>query len=176
MLTAKGAEEDKVRRSAAGADDYITKPFSAQELLARVEAVLRRARPPEEVSASSETIEVGDLRIDARQKQVTVAGRELRLSPTEYRLLSCLAANAGVVLSRDELLSQVWGDAYRGEHEILRVTLWRLRQKLADDPSIPPTSSPVPAMATCSPGRRSSGTGRNGSVTAPLWSRNGHRR
>ena len=137
MLTAKGAEEDKVRGLRLGADDYVTKPFSAQELLARVEAVLRRARPPEEVERASETLEIGDLRIDARQKQVTVAGRELRLSPTEYRLLSCLAANAGVVLSRDELLSRVWGDAYRGEHEILRVTLWRLRQKLADDPSDP---------------------------------------
>ena len=137
MLTAKGAEEDKVRGLRLGADDYVTKPFSAQELLARVEAVLRRARPPEEAERPSGTLEIGDLRIDARRKQVIVAGRELRLSPTEYRLLSCLAANAGAVLSRDELLTQVWGEAYRGEHEILRVTLWRLRQKLADDPADP---------------------------------------
>jgi two-component system KDP operon response regulator KdpE len=68
---------------------------------------------------------------------VTLAGRELRLSPTEYRLLTCLAAEAGTVLGRDELLGRVWGDAYRGENEILRVTLWRLRQKLADDPAEP---------------------------------------
>ncbi len=65
---------------------------------------------------------------------MTLAGHDVRLSPTEYRLLWCLAVNAGVVLSRDELLSQVWGKAYKGEDEILRVTLWRLRQKLGDDP------------------------------------------
>jgi DNA-binding response OmpR family regulator len=137
MLTAKGSEEDKVRGLRLGADDYVTKPFSAQELLARVEAVLRRARPPEEAGREPQTLEIGDLRIDSRQKQVTLAGRELRLSPTEYRLLTCLAAEAGTVLGRDELLGRVWGDAYRGENEILRVTLWRLRQKLADDPAEP---------------------------------------
>jgi DNA-binding response OmpR family regulator len=133
MLTAKGAEEDKVQGLRLGADDYVTKPFSAQELLARVEAVLRRARPPEG-SDRPATITVGDLGIDQQRKQVTLAGRDVRLSPTEYRLLLYLAVNAGVVLSRDELLTQVWGKAYKGEDEILRVTLWRLRQKLADDP------------------------------------------
>ena len=135
MLTAKGAEEDKVRGLRLGADDYVTKPFSAQELLARVEAVLRRARGPE--GERPATIVVGDLSIDPQRKQVTVAGRDVRLSPTEYRLLWCLAENAGAVLSRDELLTQVWGKAYKGEDEILRVTLWRLRQKLADDPAAP---------------------------------------
>ena len=137
MLTAKGAEEDKVVGLRLGADDYVTKPFSAQELLARVEAVLRRVRPPDGAEPGPEALAFGELRIDSRQKQVTLAGNELRLSPTEYRLLTCLAANAGTVLSRDELLTQVWGDGYRGEHEILRVTLWRLRQKLADDPADP---------------------------------------
>jgi DNA-binding response OmpR family regulator len=137
MLTAKGAEDDKVLGLRLGADDYVTKPFSAQELLARVEAVLRRARPQEGVDREQVTLTIGDLRIDSRQKQVTLAGRELRLSPTEYRLLTCLAENAGTVLGRDELLTRVWGDAYRGENEILRVTLWRLRQKLADDPADP---------------------------------------
>jgi DNA-binding response OmpR family regulator len=137
MLTAKGAEDDKVLGLRLGADDYVTKPFSAQELLARVEAVLRRARPQEGVDREQVTLTIGDLRIDSRQKQVTLAGRELRLSPTEYRLLTCLAENAGRVLGRDELLTRVWGDAYRGENEILRVTLWRLRQKLADDPAEP---------------------------------------
>ena len=134
MLTARGAEEDKVRGLRLGADDYVTKPFSAQELLARVEAVLRRARPPEGGARHPATIELGELRIDEQRKEVTVGGREVRLSPTEYRLLTCLAADAGAVLSRDELLTRVWGTAYRGEDEILRVTLWRLRQKLADDP------------------------------------------
>jgi len=133
MLTAKGAEEDKVRGLRLGADDYVTKPFSAQELLARVEAVLRRARAPESGERQA-AIWLGELRIDRQRKQVTLAGRDVRLSPTEYRLLLCLAVNAGVVLSRDELLTQVWGKAYKGEDEVLRVTLWRLRQKLVDDP------------------------------------------
>ena len=137
MLTAKGADEDKVRGLRLGADDYVTKPFSAQELLARVEAVLRRARAPESAERQPAVLVFGDLQIDFRRKQVVLAGRDVRLSPTEYRLLCCLAARAGVVLSHDELLTQVWGDAYRGEDEILRVTLWRLRQKLADDPSSP---------------------------------------
>ncbi len=137
MLTAKGAEEDKVRGLRLGADDYVTKPFSAQELLARVEAVLRRARSPEGGEQQPATISLGDLEIDLPQKRVTLAGRDVRLSPTEYRLLLCLASNAGVVLSRDELLTRVWGKAYRGEDEILRVALWRLRNKLADDPSAP---------------------------------------
>ncbi len=137
MLTAKGSEEDKVRGLRLGADDYVTKPFSAQELLARVEAVLRRVHPPESSERERTTISVGDLQIDRQRKQVTLAGTEVRLSPTEYRLLECLALNAGVLLSRDELLTQVWGKAYQGEDEILRVTLWRLRHKLADDPSAP---------------------------------------
>ena len=137
MLTAKGSEEDKVHGLRLGADDYVTKPFSAQELLARVEAVLRRARPPETGDHERTTIRVGDLLIDRQRKQVTLADVDVRLSPTEYRLLECLGLNVGVVLSRDELLTQVWGKAYRGEDEILRVTLWRLRQKLADDPSQP---------------------------------------
>ena len=134
MLTAKGAEEDKVRGLRLGADDYVTKPFSAQELLARVEAVLRRARVPEAGEQEPPAITLGDLVIDQRAKRVTVAGREVRLSPTEYRLLTCMALRPGVVLSRDALLTQVWGDAYKGEDEILRVALWRLRHKLEDDP------------------------------------------
>jgi two-component system KDP operon response regulator KdpE len=137
MLTAKGSEDDKVRGLRLGADDYVTKPFSAQELLARVEAVLRRARGNEPTESQPQTLAVGDLEIDFPSKRVRLAGEEVRLSPTEYRLLVCLAENAGVLLSRDELLTRVWGPAYKGEDEILRVSLWRLRQKLADDPSEP---------------------------------------
>ncbi len=137
MLTAKGSEEDKVRGLRLGADDYVTKPFSAQELLARVEAVLRRAHGGREGGEREPAVVIGDLRIDQQGKQVTIAGSEVRLSPTEYRLLLCLALNAGVVLSRDELLMQVWGKAYKGEDEILRVALWRLRQKLEQDSSEP---------------------------------------
>ena len=134
MLTAKGAEEDKIKGLRIGADDYVTKPFSAAELLARVDAVLRRTQPTE---TRQPTLALGDLRIDHLGKRVTVSGKEVRLSPTEYRLLVCLAGSAGVVLSRDELLEKVWGPSYRGEDEILRVALWRLRQKLEDDPASP---------------------------------------
>ena len=132
MLTAKGSEEDKVRGLRLGADDYVTKPFSAQELVARVEAVLRRTHV-DGAERQAATISVGELQIDRQRKQVTLGGDEIRLSPTEYRLLLCMATNAGVVMSRDELLTQVWGKAYKGEDEILRVALWRLRQKLGDD-------------------------------------------
>jgi DNA-binding response OmpR family regulator len=136
ILTAKGADEDKVRGLRLGADDYVTKPFSADELLARVEAVLRRAQLA--VAPARETAFVaGDLEIDYLARRVTLRGREVALSPTEYRLLGCLAASPGVVLERDDLLEKVWGKAYRGEYEILRVALWRLRHKLEENSSRP---------------------------------------
>lgn len=138
MLTAKGADEDKVKGLRLGADDYVTKPFSAQELLARVEAVLRRAHPVE-TPPRQPTLVAGDLEIDFLARRVTVRGREVRLSPTEYRLLACLAASPGTVLTHEYLLEKVWGPAYRGEHEMLRVALWRLRHKLEKDPANPRT-------------------------------------
>jgi DNA-binding response OmpR family regulator len=134
ILTAKGANEDKVKGLRLGADDYVTKPFSADELLARVEAVLRRAQLAE-TPARQAPLVAGDLEIDYLAKRVTLRGREVALSPTEYRLLTCLAASPGVVLERDDLLERVWGKAYRGEYEILRVALWRLRQKLKENGS-----------------------------------------
>jgi len=138
MLTAKGADEDKVKGLRVGADDYVTKPFSAQELVARVEAVLRRAHPAE-TPPRQPTLVAGNLRIDFLAQRVTAHGLEVRLSPTEYRLLTCLAASAGRVLTHEYLLENVWGTAYRGEHEILRIALWRLRRKLEKDPSNPRT-------------------------------------
>jgi len=134
LLTARGAEEDKVRGFRLGADDYVTKPFSAGELIARVQAALRRWQFAE---GRPQALEVGDLRIDNGSKQVTLRGEVIRLSPTEYRLLFCLAASPGVLLTRDELLEKVWGSAYRGEDGILRVALWRLRHKLESDPASP---------------------------------------
>lgn len=134
MLTARGADDEKVKGLQLGADDYVTKPFSAAELVARVQAVLRRAQG---MDARSAATVAGDLEIDHLARRVTRDGREVPLSPTEYRLLSALAASPGVALTRDELLEKVWGHSYRGEHEILRVTLWRLRQKLEDEPSEP---------------------------------------
>ena len=107
MLTARVEETDKVRGLHAGADDYVTKPFSAEELLARVEAVLRRSeggRP-----ADVRPFEAGELRIDFARKQVTLRGRDVDLTPTEYGLLAQLAANAGRVMVQEELLRRVWG-------------------------------------------------------------------
>ncbi len=152
MLTAKGADDDKVEGLRLGADDYITKPFSAQELVARVEAVLRRAHPVE-TPLRRPTLVAGDLEIDFRAKRVTAGGRELRLSPTEYKLLTCLAARPGTVLTHEQLLETVWGSAYRGEHEILRIALWRLRHKLEQDPSNPRTILTRPGVGymLCAP-------------------------
>ncbi|HLG08910.1 MAG TPA: response regulator transcription factor [Gaiellaceae bacterium] len=136
ILTAKGADEEKVRGLGLGADDYVTKPFSAQELVARVGAVLRRAHPTSPPPSQS-ALTVGDLEINLLAQRVTVRGREVRLSPTEFRVLACLATSVGVVLTRDELLERVWGGTSRGDYHMLRVTLWRLRQKLEEHASDP---------------------------------------
>jgi DNA-binding response OmpR family regulator len=145
MLTARGAEEDKVKGLRLGADDYVVKPFSAQELLARVEAVLRRARLAEAPRGAA-SFTVGDLSVDFLTRQVLVKGQKVRLSPTEYRLLQYLVANAGKTVTQDELLEKVWGPGYRGEHEVLRITVWRLRQKVEDDPQRPRLIATVPGV------------------------------
>lgn len=136
MLTAKGEERDKVKGLRLGADDYITKPFGAEELLARVEAVLRRSRP----SDGGETQPVflwGELCIDFAQRQVRVRAREVKLTPTEYRLLQCLAVKAGRVVVQEEILEKVWGPEYREQYEGLRVYIHRLRQKIEANPAEP---------------------------------------
>ncbi|MFQ5860218.1 MAG: response regulator transcription factor [Dehalococcoidia bacterium] len=145
MLTARGAEEDKVKGLHLGADDYVVKPFSAQELLARVEAVLRRARMAE-VPGRQTSFTQDNLKVDFLTRRVTVGEQEVRLSPTEYRLLHYLAINAGKTMTQDDLLEKVWGSDYRGEHEVLRVTVWRLRQKLEDDPQHPRFIATVPGV------------------------------
>ncbi len=145
MLTARGAEEDKVKGLRMGADDYVVKPFSVQELLARVEAVLRRTRVAEAPRGAG-SFAVGDLSVDLATRQVLVKGQEVRLSPTEYRLLQYLLANAGKTVTQDEILEKVWGHGYRGEHEVLRVTMWRLRQKVEDDPQHPRLIATVPGV------------------------------
>lgn len=136
ILTAKGAEGDKVTGLGLGADDYVTKPFSVQELVARIAAVLRRAHPVE-AAPRQPALRVGELEIDLLAQRVTVRGREVRLSPTEFRVLACLATSLGTVLTREELLERVWGPACRGDYHMLRVTLWRLRQKLEESASDP---------------------------------------
>ncbi len=135
MLTAKGEEQEKVRGLRLGADDYVTKPFGAEELMARVEAVLRRGRMAEVTPLPVLTI--GGLSIDFVQRKVTIGGQEVSLSPTEYRLLQCLAVNAGRIIIHEELQQKVWGPEYREHYEGLRVYIRRLRLKIEDDPKHP---------------------------------------
>jgi len=136
VLTALGEEADKIRAFDLGADDYLTKPFGVGELLARLKAVLRRTHW-ENVPPSGETVRHGDLEIDVERRRVVHGGREVRLTPTEFMLLTELAAHAGKVLTHRALLQKVWGPEYGHEAEYLRVYINRLRQKLEDDPSQP---------------------------------------
>ncbi len=135
MLTAKGEEREKVHGLRLGADDYVTKPFGAEELMARVETVLRRGRMTEVTALPVLTI--GELVIDFVQRKVKIEGQEVSLSPTEYRLLQCLAVNAGRVIVHEALQEKVWGPEYREYYEGLRVYIRRLRQKIEKDPEHP---------------------------------------
>ncbi len=137
ILTAKGEERDKVRGLDAGADDYIVKPFSAQELLARVRAVLRRAEQTSFSKYPQRYFHHNDLVIDFARAEVSVDGELISLTATEYRLLQTLSDSMGKVLSPEELLTRIWGVDYRNEKEILWVTLSRLRQKIEKDPRSP---------------------------------------
>ena len=143
MLTARGRDEDKVHGLRLGADDYVTKPFSAQELLARVGAVLRRSISPGGDGLTG-TRDYGALQIDFARHRVVAHGSEVSLSPTEYRLLRQLAANAGRVIVQDDLIETVWGSGY--DSEVLRVTIRRLRQKLEKDPASPEFVRNVPGI------------------------------
>jgi two-component system response regulator VicR len=137
ILTAKGDEEDLVRGLDAGADDYVKKPFSAKELLARVRAVLRRSEPQGLEEYHHKVYRHGDLEIDVDRARVTVGGEEINLTATEFRLLVTMADSVGQVLTREELLASVWGPDYRNEKTILWVTLSRLRNKVEKDPKRP---------------------------------------
>ena len=138
MVTARGQEQDKVYGLNLGADDYLTKPFGVDELLARVRAVLRRARFTASDQASAPpTSTIGEITIDYAQHLVTLAGQEVELTPTEYRILAYLAQNAGHVVTQDLLLEHVWGAEYMGESHILQVNVNRLRHKLELDPAHP---------------------------------------
>ncbi|HEY5157968.1 MAG TPA: response regulator transcription factor [Anaerolineales bacterium] len=135
MLTAKGEEHDRVLGLDAGADDYLVKPFSVMELLARVRAVLRRAQIMDE--GQDRFFTHGNLRIDFARAEVWRSDQPVYLSATEYRLLLQFTHNIGKVMSAEDLLTNVWGPEYRDDKEILWVTIARLRQKVEDDPHIP---------------------------------------
>jgi DNA-binding response OmpR family regulator len=136
MLTAKGDEEHKVRALNLGADDYVVKPFSATELLARVRAVMRRSQRTAPEFADS-LFTRGNLRIDFARAEVNQGDQPVALSATEYRLLLQFARNAGKTLTAEDLLRNVWGPEYSEEKEILWVSISRLRQKLEKDPKNP---------------------------------------
>ena len=136
MVTAKGEEADIVRGLETGADDYLTKPFNEKELIARVHAVLRRAHfGPEDRRAA--VFENGRLAIDYAQHVVKMDDEEILLTPTEYRLLACLAQSVGRTLLQEDILLKVWGAGYEGEAHLLRVNVARLRGKLGEDANGP---------------------------------------
>jgi two-component system KDP operon response regulator KdpE len=134
VLSVRGEEKTKVEALDAGADDYVTKPFGMDELLARIRATLRR-QPAND--AQARVVEVGDFRIDLDAHVATRAGEELRLTPKEFDLLTHLVRNAGKVLTHRSLLAAVWGGDYTEQHEYLRVFIGQLRKKIEPDPSNP---------------------------------------
>ncbi|MDO8308819.1 MAG: response regulator transcription factor [Actinomycetota bacterium] len=135
MLTAKDGEIDKVVGLELGADDYVTKPFSSRELLARVRAVLRRNGEPEQLVPL--TVEAGPVRIDADRHVVTVRGGTVSMPLKEFDLLEYLVRNSGRVLTRGQLIERVWGSDYVGDTKTLDVHVKRLRAKIEDDPALP---------------------------------------
>ncbi len=139
IITARGQDQDKVRGLDLGADDYLTKPFSVDELLARVRAVIRRSQftAREYTQGLRATTATGSLVIDYSQHIVTLHGREIALTPTEYRIIAYLAQNVGRVVTQDLLLEHVWGQEYLGESHMLQVNINRLRRKLEIDATQP---------------------------------------
>jgi two-component system KDP operon response regulator KdpE len=134
VLSAKGSEADKITALDLGADDYVTKPFSTDELLARVRAVLRRSSASE---PDSSVLEAGDLTIDIAERRVNVAGAEVKLTPKEFEVLKYLVSKAGKVVTHRALLQAVWGSQSSEQTEYLRVFINQLRRKIEADPQHP---------------------------------------
>jgi DNA-binding response OmpR family regulator len=138
MLTAMAEDADKVKGLDIGADDYVTKPFSAQELMARVRAALRRGGPVRPTDpALGSFFQAGDLKVDLAQQRVLVCDQEVELTPTEYRLLCAFVKNAGRVLVPEYLLEEVWGPRYSEDYHLVRQAVHRLRHKIEEDPQNP---------------------------------------
>ena len=134
VLSAKGSESDKVAALDLGADDYVTKPFGMDELLARVRAVFRRLPASE---SGDSVLEVGDVRIDPAERRVVVAGKEIKLTPKEFDVLKYLVSNVGKVVTHRKLLQSVWGWQSSEQTESLRVVINQLRRKIEPDPQHP---------------------------------------
>jgi two-component system KDP operon response regulator KdpE len=145
ILTARDDERDKVRGLELGADDYLTKPFGARELEARIAAVLRRVEWAPQPTEAGE-FQVGHLHVDMRRRIVRVADEEVHLTPTEYELLRVLIQHSGQVLLHSDLLTRVWGSEYRNDMAILRVNISRVRQKVDLDPEEQSLIQTVPGV------------------------------
>ncbi len=142
IITVKGDEMDRVRGLELGADDYIVKPFSHMELVARLRTVLRRAKAAETMLPA--TLERGGLWINFRSQEVKVHGREVNLTPTQYKLLCELATNSGRTLSQKALVERVWGEEFLNDANVVKVHMHRLRRKIGDNPKNPHTIITVP--------------------------------
>ncbi len=137
VVSARGGERDKITALNMGADDYMTKPFSIEELLARIAATLRRTRPVTQVDTAPSVITIGAVHIDLASEQVLHHGKPVHLTPTEFALLRELVTNRGKLLTHAHLLRRVWGRGYETETEYVRVYIRRLRAKLEDDDAAP---------------------------------------
>ncbi len=138
MLTAKTQEMDKITGLMMGADDYVTKPFSPTELVARVDAIYRRvAMNSTAKTTASEIIELGEFKLNLRSRTLTKNGRYIELTQVEFQMMEYFFANPGAALSRTDILNKVWGSEYFGEEKIVDVNIRRLRMKIEEEPSLP---------------------------------------
>jgi DNA-binding response OmpR family regulator len=146
LLTARASDDDKVRGLEAGADDYLVKPFSHRELIARIRAHLRRGRTQDDERTDSVVLRAGPLLMNVAQHSAAKEGRSLNLTATEFRLLRYLMDRASTVVQTGAILKEIWGHDDPGAREVLRVTLYRLRRKLEDDPSAPRLLHTIPGV------------------------------